>query len=71
MYPFISKCNAKRYSCCKHICCKSTTTSSFDGRQFSVGKNSDLALKSTDVIYVYLEERRIVACNMLVKLVDF
>ena len=24
VYPSISKCNAKRYGCCKHLCCKST-----------------------------------------------
>ena len=71
MYPSISKCNAKRCSCCKHLCCKSTIKSNVNGRQFSVITNSDLNLRSTDVIYVYLEKRRIVACNMLDKLVNF
>ena len=41
-YPFISKCNAKRCSCCKHLCCKSTIKSNVNGRQFSVITNSDL-----------------------------
>ena len=40
--PSISKCNAKRCSCCKHLCCKSTIKSNVNGRQFSVITNSDL-----------------------------
>ena len=42
VYPSISKCNAKRCSCCKHLCCKSTIKSNVNGRQFSVITNSDL-----------------------------
>ena len=42
VYPFISKSNAKRCSCCKHLCCKSTIKSNVNGRQFSVFTNSDL-----------------------------
>ena len=42
VYPSISKCNAKRCSCCKHLCCKSTIKSNVNGRQFSVIYNSDL-----------------------------
>ena len=42
VYPSISKCNAKRCSCCKHLCCKSTIKSNINGRQFSVITNSDL-----------------------------
>ena len=30
LYPSISKCNAKRCSCCKHLCCKSTLTLMID-----------------------------------------
>ena len=42
VYPSISKCNAKRCSCCKHLCCKSTIKSNVNGRQFSVTTNFDL-----------------------------
>ena len=42
VYPSISKCNAKRCSCCKLLCCKSTIKSNVNGRQFSVITNSDL-----------------------------
>ena len=42
VYPSISKCNAKRCSCCKYLCCKSTIKSNVNGRQFSVITNSDL-----------------------------
>ena len=42
VYPSISKCNAKRCSCCKHLCYKSTIKSNVNGRQFSVITNSDL-----------------------------
>ena len=42
VYPSISKCNAKRCSCCKHLCCKSTIKSNVNGRQFSVMTNFDL-----------------------------
>ena len=42
VYPSISKYNAKRCSCCKHLCCKSTMKSNVNGRQFSVITNSDL-----------------------------
>ena len=42
VYPSISKCNAKRCSCCKHLCCKSTIKSNVNRRQFSVITNSDL-----------------------------
>ena len=42
VYPSISKCNAKRCSCCKHLCCKSTIKSNVNGRQFSVITFSDL-----------------------------
>ena len=36
VYPSITKCNAKRCSCCTHLCCKSTIKSNVNGRQFSV-----------------------------------
>ena len=42
MYPSISKCNAKRCKCCKHLSTKSTVTSYVNGRQFSIINNSDL-----------------------------
>ena len=42
VYPSISKCHARRCSCCKHLCCKSTIKSNVNGRQFSVITNSDL-----------------------------
>ena len=42
MYPSISKCNAKRCNCCKHLCTNSTVTSSVNGRKFSVVNKSDL-----------------------------
>ena len=33
MYPNVSKCNAKRFVCCTHLCTKTTITSSVNGRQ--------------------------------------
>ena len=42
VYLSISKYNAKRRSCCKHLCCKSTIKSNVNGRQFSVVTNFDL-----------------------------
>ena len=42
MYPSISKCNAKRCNCCKHLYTKSMVTSSVNGRIFSVLNNSEL-----------------------------
>ena len=42
MYPSISKCNAKRRKCCKHLSTNSTVTPSVNGRQFSVINNSEL-----------------------------
>ena len=42
MYPSISKCNAKRCNCCKHLCTNSTVISSVNGWKFSVVNNSDL-----------------------------
>ena len=42
MYPSISKCNAKRCKCCKHLNTKSIVTSSLNGRQVSVINNSEL-----------------------------
>ena len=42
MYPSISKCNAKKCNCCNHLCCKTTITSSVNGRTFSVVNDSDL-----------------------------
>ena len=42
MYPSISKCNAKRCKCCKHLSTKTTLTSSLNGRQFSVINKSEL-----------------------------
>ena len=42
MHPSISKRNAKRCRCCKHLCITSTVTSSVNGRQFSVINNTDL-----------------------------
>ena len=50
MYPSISKCNAKSSTCCMHLCINSTITSSVNGRKFSVVNNSDLDLKSIDLI---------------------
>ena len=52
MYPSISKCNAKRCKCCKHLSTKTTVTSSVNGRQFSVINNSELDSNSEDLIYV-------------------
>ena len=71
VYPSISKCNAKRCSCCKHLCCKSTIKSNVNGRQFSLITNSDLIENQLMLFMFYLEKRKIVACNMLAKLVDF
>ena len=31
---FFSKNNAKRYNCCKYLCCKSTIKSNVNGRHF-------------------------------------
>ena len=42
VYPSISKCNAKRCSCRKHLFCKSTIKSNVNGRQLSLITNSDL-----------------------------
>ena len=42
VYPYISKCNAKRCSCCKHLCCKSTIKSNVNGGQLSEISYSDL-----------------------------
>ena len=58
MCPSISKCNAKRCSCWKHLCCKPTIKSNVNGRQFPVITNSDLDWKSTDVIYVLSWEEK-------------
>ena len=62
MYPSISKCNAKRCRCCKHICCKITIKSNVNGRQFSVVIYSDQLM----LFMFYLEKRRIVTHNVLV-----
>ena len=62
MYPSISKCKAKRCSCCKHLCCKSTINSNVNGRQFSIVTNSYLDWRSTDVIYVLSWEEN--GCGM-------
>ena len=61
MNPCISKCNGKRCSCCKHLCCKSTIKSNVNGRRFSVVTYSDLNLRSANVFMFYLEKRKIVA----------
>ena len=42
MYPSISKCNAKRFRCCSHLCTASTVSSSVNGRRFSVVNMSGL-----------------------------
>ena len=42
MYPSISKCNAKRCKCCKHLSIKTNVTSSVNDRQFSVINKSEL-----------------------------
>ena len=42
VYPSISKCNAKKCKCCKHLSTKSTVTPSVNGRQFSTINNSEL-----------------------------
>ena len=42
MYPNISKCNAKSFTCCNHLICQSTIISSVNHRQFSVVNNSDV-----------------------------
>ena len=34
MHSNVSKCNAKRCTCCTHLCTKTTITSSVNGRQF-------------------------------------
>ena len=41
-FRMLSKCNAKRCKCCKHLSTKSTVTSSVNGRQFSIINDSDL-----------------------------
>ena len=64
VYPSISKCNPKRCSCCKHLCCKSTIKSHVNCRQLSVIEDQLM------LFLFYLEKRRIVACTMLAKLVD-
>ena len=62
VYPSISKCNAKRCSCRKHLFCKSTIKSNINGRHCSVIINSDLDKRSTDVIYV-----RTLMVNIIIK----
>ena len=52
MCPSISKCNAKSCNCCKHLCTKTTITSSVNGRTFLVINMSDLDRKSENLIYV-------------------
>ena len=42
MYPNVSKCNAMRCVCCKHLCTKTTITLSVNDRQFSIINNSDM-----------------------------
>ena len=42
MYPYVSKCNAKRCVCCTHLCTKTTITLSVNGRQFSIINNNDM-----------------------------
>ena len=69
MYPSISKCNAKRCSCCMYLCANSTVTSSVNGRKFSVVNNSDLDWKSIDLIYVLTWKTKNWTYNMLGKLV--
>ena len=34
VYPSLSKCSARRCSCCKHLYCKSTIKSNINGGQF-------------------------------------
>ena len=45
--------------------------SNVNGRQFSVINNLILIEDQLVLFMLYLEKRRIVACNMLAKLVDF
>ena len=71
VYPSITKCNAKRCSCCKHLCCKSTIKSNVNGRHFSVITNLILIENQLMSFMFYVEKRKIVACNMLAELVDF
>ena len=42
MYPYVSKCNAKRCVCCTHLCTKTTITSSVNGTHFSIINNNDI-----------------------------
>lgn len=52
MYPKISKCNAKRCNCCKHLCTNPTINSSVNGRKFSVIYNAEIDCNSSHLIYV-------------------
>ena len=42
MYPYVSKCNAKRCVCCTHLCTNTTITSSVNGRQISIINDNDM-----------------------------
>ena len=42
MYPYVSKCNAKKCVYCTHLCTKTTITSSVNGRQISIINNNDM-----------------------------
>ena len=62
MYPSISKCNAKRCTCCKHLCTNSTVTSFVNGRKFQSLIILILDWKSIDLIYVLTWNAK--NCNM-------
>ena len=50
IYPNVSKCNAKRYVYCTHLCTKTTITSSVNGRQFSIINDNGMDRTSSDLI---------------------
>ena len=62
MYPTISKCNAKRFNCWKHLYTNSIVTSPLNGTTFSVVNNSGLDWKSIDLLYVWTWNTK--HCNM-------
>lgn len=52
VYPKISKCNAKKCMCCKHISSQTTIKSTVNGRTFSILLNKDVDCNTSHVIYV-------------------
>ena len=52
MYPYVSKCNAKRCVCCTHLCTKTTITSSVNGRQFSIINYKNIKRHETELKWI-------------------